>query len=99
MATGKITKRTLDSLLGSGVSGYLWDEDLEGFGLRTSSTGAASYILQYRMGGRESKTKRYTIGFDGETAIKRSEFGVTALVPAIGDDVKLDIEAECRILE
>jgi len=58
MATGKITKRTLDSLLGSGVSGYLWDEDLEGFGLRTSSTGAASYILQYRMGGRESKTKR-----------------------------------------
>lgn len=89
MATGKITKRTLDSLLGSGVSGYLWDEDLKGFGLRTSSTGAASYILQYRMGGRESKTKRYTIGGHGSPwtpATAREEAGRLLRLVAQGVD-------------
>ncbi|MGE4046623.1 MAG: YceI family protein [Acetobacteraceae bacterium] len=43
--------------------------------------------------------KRYTIGFDGEATIKRSEFGITTLVPAIGDDVRLDIEAEFRLVD
>lgn len=65
MATGKIIKRTLDALLASGVSGFLWDEDLKGFGLKTGSSGTASYVVQYRMGGRESKTRRYTIGTHG----------------------------------
>lgn len=65
MATGKITKRTLDALQASGVEGFLWDQDLRGFGLRITSSGAASYVVQYRMGGREAKTRRYTIGGHG----------------------------------
>jgi polyisoprenoid-binding protein YceI len=62
-------------------------------------TKPVTFTVTFNAAGIHPVTKRYTIGFDGETTIKRSEFGVTALVPAIGDDVKLDIEAECRILE
>lgn len=65
MATGKITKRTVDALLLATVEGFLWDEDLRGFGLKTTSRGAASYVVQYRMGGREAKTRRYTVGSHG----------------------------------
>ena len=36
----------------------------------------------------------YKIGFDGEATIKRSEFGMTFGLPAIGDEVELHIEGE-----
>lgn len=38
-------------------------------------------------------TKNYTVGFDGQTTIKRTEFGVTKYAPYIGDDVHLTIHA------
>jgi polyisoprenoid-binding protein YceI len=36
----------------------------------------------------------YKAGFDGEATIKRSEFGITFGLPALGDEVKLHIEGE-----
>ncbi len=36
----------------------------------------------------------YKVGFDGETTIKRSEFGINFALPAIGDEVELHIEGE-----
>jgi polyisoprenoid-binding protein YceI len=36
----------------------------------------------------------YKVGFDGEATIKRSEFGMTYGLPAIGDEVELHIEGE-----
>lgn len=65
MATGKVIKRTVDALRAAGIEGFLWDEDLKGFGVRTLASGSATYVLQYRMGGREAKTRRYTIGSHG----------------------------------
>ncbi|MEG3178276.1 site-specific integrase [Sphingomonas sp. RB3P16] len=65
MATGKVIKRTLDALQANAVAGFLWDEDLKGFGVKIVSSGAASYVVQYRMGGREAPTRRYTIGGHG----------------------------------
>ncbi|AQS84311.1 MAG: YceI family protein [Acetobacter aceti] len=35
--------------------------------------------------------KAYTIGFEGTTTVKRSEFGVSKYVPMVGDDVTLTI--------
>ena len=61
----KITKRLVDSLSTEKDRDFAWDTDLPGFGLMVTRTGAKSYILQYRMGGRGSKTKRYTIGKHG----------------------------------
>src|SRR5919106_691291 len=37
----------------------VYDADIKGFGCRVTATGAKSFILNYRAGGRE---RRYTIG-------------------------------------
>jgi integrase len=89
MATGKITKRTLDALVDGGVAGFLWDQELKGFGLKTSASGSASYVIQYRLGGREAKTKRYTIGTHGSPwtpASARSEASRLLILVAQGID-------------
>lgn len=65
MASGKITKRTIDALIASRSEGFLWDNDIKGFGAKTTKSGAVSYILQFRMGGREARTRRCTIGSHG----------------------------------
>lgn len=39
-------------------------------------------------------TEQQTIGFSGEAKIKRSDFGMTAFLPALGDEVSLIIELE-----
>lgn len=40
--------------------------------------------------------KRYTVGFDGRAVIKRSEFGINAYLPQLGDEVTLRIEGEFK---
>ncbi|ATP20241.1 MULTISPECIES: Arm DNA-binding domain-containing protein [Pseudomonadota] len=65
MATGKISKRTVDAFRDEGTAGFLWDVDLKGFGLKVTTAGNAIYVLQYRLGGREAKTRRFTIGNHG----------------------------------
>ncbi|EIZ78420.1 hypothetical protein WSK_3039 [Novosphingobium sp. Rr 2-17] len=45
MATGKITKRTLDALVDGGVAGFLWDHELKDFGLKATAGGSASYVI------------------------------------------------------
>jgi polyisoprenoid-binding protein YceI len=37
---------------------------------------------------------KMTAGFTASTTIKRSDFGMTTLLPGLGDDVKIDIQAE-----
>src|SRR5437762_310226 len=78
MPTARITKHTVDTVLAGPKDVFLWDDEVRGFGLRTTPTGAKSYVLQYRMGGRESPSRRYTIGRHGspwtpQTARKEAE--------------------------
>lgn len=40
--------------------------------------------------------KQYSLGFDGKAVIKRSEFGVAGYVPAVSDEVTLQIAAEFK---
>lgn len=40
--------------------------------------------------------KTYSLGFDGETTIRRSEFGIAYGLPAVGDEVTLRLEAEFK---
>ena len=79
MAKGKITKRSVESvgLPSTGKRAHLWDETLKGFGLMVTDRGARSYIVQYRVWGRGSPTRRVTIGKHGspwtaETARQRA---------------------------
>lgn len=65
MAIGKISKRSIESLRPNDRNEFLWDTDLRGFGAKITPAGFISYIIQFRMGGRESSTQRYTIGPHG----------------------------------
>ena len=65
MPTGKITKRSVDGLAPGEKDILLWDEDLRGFGVKTTPAGTKTYLVQYRLGGRSAPTKRFTIGRHG----------------------------------
>ena len=65
---GKITKKSVDALIAdvqaSGAATFLWDSELAGFGAKVTA-GACSYVIQYRLGGRDSPTRRLTLGKHG----------------------------------
>jgi len=61
----KITKRTVDSAKPGDRDYLIWDPELKGFGLKVTPAGNRIYIVQYRLGGRGSPTRRYTIGKHG----------------------------------
>jgi integrase len=95
---GKITKRSIDALMAeaktAGGAVFLWDSELAGFGAKAASS-ACSYVVQYRLGGRDAPTKRMTIGKHGvltpDEARKRAkeELGKVAR----GADIALDKRA------
>jgi len=61
----RITKRVVDEAM-PGPSAYvLRDTDVKGFGLKVTPTGTKSYFLDYRMGGRDARKGRVTIGRHG----------------------------------
>ena len=62
MAVGKITKSTVDAALAEDRDWMLWDDKISGFGLKVTPKGSKTFIYQYRMGGRGSPVRRYTIG-------------------------------------
>jgi integrase len=65
MPTAKITKTSVDALTANGRAVLLWDPELKGFGVKAEASGAKSYVVQYRLGGRGTKVRRYTIGRHG----------------------------------
>jgi integrase len=67
MASGKITKEAVEAvpLPAIGKREHLWDDTLKGFGVMVTDRGVRSYIVQYRLGGRGSPTRRVTIGKHG----------------------------------
>ncbi|MXO93265.1 tyrosine-type recombinase/integrase [Erythrobacter arachoides] len=78
MPTARITKQVVDRIEPGAKETFTWDDVLRGFGVRTTTSGAKSYVLQYRMGGREASSRRYTIGKHGSpwtplTARKEAE--------------------------
>ncbi len=65
MATGRITKRSVDALKPGDRDKLLWDTDTPGFGLKVTPAGTRTYLVQYRIGGRKGRTRRVTIGQHG----------------------------------
>src|SRR5215813_1239664 len=66
MAKAKITERVIDTLRmasrRTGKSAFLWDTELRGFGLRVSTNGHGTWLVQKWIGGRRGKLKRIAIG-------------------------------------
>lgn len=50
--------------------------------------------VTFNGGGDNPISKRFSLGFDARTTIRRSEFGIDAYLPAVGDEVTLLIGAE-----
>lgn len=65
MTVGKITKTSVDSLSKGPRDTFLWDTECKGFGVKVTPEGRRIYVLQYRMGGRSTPTRRYKIGQHG----------------------------------
>jgi integrase len=94
MAQGRISAETVKALQPGAKDFFLWDDKVPGFGVKVTPKGAKIYLLQYRMGGRGHKTKRYTIGRDG--ALKAQ--AARGLAEGLYADVRKgkDIAAETR---
>jgi polyisoprenoid-binding protein YceI len=41
--------------------------------------------------------RQYSLGFDGEAKIKRSDFGINYGLPFVGNEVTLHFEAEFKL--
>lgn len=65
MASGLITKKSVDECQPGAGPVFLWDTKVAGFGLLVLPSGARSYVYQFRIGGRGGRTRRYTIGRHG----------------------------------
>jgi integrase len=65
----RIAKRSVDDLRArakdQGRTLYLRDDETTGFGVVATKAGAASYFVEYRLGGRGTAQKRMTIGKHG----------------------------------
>ncbi|MFD2206442.1 YceI family protein [Kiloniella antarctica] len=57
-------------------------------------TKPVTFDVSFNGGADNFLTGKYTLGFEARGIIKRSEFGVTFLVPAISDEVELKISTE-----
>ncbi|MBX7461769.1 tyrosine-type recombinase/integrase [Qipengyuania huizhouensis] len=65
MASGNVTKSSVDNLQPGVRDAFLWDKKIPGFGVKVTPKGSKVYLYQYRMGGRGSKVRRFTIGKHG----------------------------------
>lgn len=99
MAIGKITADTVNALHPREVAFFLWDDKLPGFGVKVTPGGAKVYILQYRMGGRGHKTKRYTIGKEGALRPASARKEAERLLSEVrrGNDIAATVREEKRV--
>ncbi|WP_374470315.1 YceI family protein [Phenylobacterium sp.] len=60
-------------------------------------TRPVTLTAEFNQAGVNPIDKAYSLGFDAKGKIKRSDFGITTYIPAIGDEVTLQIEAELKL--
>ena len=65
----KLTKRYVDTLGSDSKDYFVWDTIIAGFGLRVLPSGAKTYQVQYRKGGR---TRRISIGRHGTITVDQA---------------------------
>ncbi|GJD77517.1 YceI family protein [Methylobacterium gregans] len=59
-------------------------------------TKSAAFDATFNQAGISPVDKQYTVGFDGRAVIKRSDFGISAFLPILGDEVTLRLEGEFK---
>lgn len=88
MPTLRITKATVDAIQQGEKDQLHWDNRLPGFGCKVTPKGSKIFIYQYRLGGRGSPARRFTIGKYGALTADqaRREAEMLALKVAQGTD-------------
>lgn len=84
----RITKSSVNAAEPEAKDRLLWDDRLPGFGCKVTPKGSKVFVYQYRMGGRGSPVRRYTIGKFGAITVDqaRREAETLALKVAQGID-------------
>lgn len=59
-------------------------------------TKPVAFDATFNQAGVHPVDKTYTVGFDGRAVLKRSEFGIDAYLPVLGDEVVLRLEGEFK---
>jgi integrase len=73
----KLTKRIVEGTAPADADLFIWDDDVQGFGLRVFKSGRRSYLIQYRVGKR---TRRVTIGSHGVWTVETARREAKALL-------------------
>ena len=82
--TGKIVQRTIKNLVAPEAgTRIIWDSELKGFGVRITSAGVVSFILNYRVHGRQ---RRYKIGRHPEWTAEAARAEAARLKPRIDSE-------------
>jgi integrase len=89
----KLTKRTVDAIKPTEGEVVLWDDEMPGFGLRAKSSGAKSFIVQYR--NANGRSRRLTVGRYGVLTVEEAR---KAAKLALAEVVKGSDPAESRKL-
>lgn len=80
----KLTKRIVEGAAPTDVDLFIWDDDVQGFGLRVFKSGRRSYLIQYRVGKR---TRRVTIGSQGVWTVETARREAKALLGQVAAGV------------
>lgn len=62
-------------------------------------TRTVAFDATFNQAGIDPVDQKYSVGFDGRAVIRRSDFGVSAFLPALGDEVSLRLEGEFKAVE
>lgn len=67
MSVSRITKRAVDALRPSARDLFMWDDEVQGFGVLVTPRGHKSYVVQYRVpgAGRRGHARRIVLGKHG----------------------------------
>lgn len=87
MPTGRITKSSTDAAQPGEKDWMLWDDRLSGFGLKVTPAGAKIFVFQYRMGGRGSPVRRFTVGKFGKLTADGARRVADGLALKVAQDI------------
>lgn len=91
MTSVRLTKDIIDDLPSKEKDYVQWCGKLAGFGCRVRPTGVKSFIVQYRVGGRNSPVRKVTIGTFGKLTVEQARKSAAGILAnaELGEDVAL----------
>ena len=92
MQRRRLTKTVIDGLQAGPKDFICWDTELRGFGCKVTPAGKKVFIVQYRIGGRGSRVRKFTIGAYGPVTPQKAREQARSLLGLVaqGRDPQAD---------